>query len=186
MFLRTKISYAVLVLGLLTAFGAVVQAQQPSNQTPAAGPQRMRRGEGRGFRRGPGPRGAFGPGALRDLNLSDAQRQQVRTIVQQGFDSTKALREEMRQLGEKRRQGTLTAEDQTRARTLHEQMRASMMDRKTKIAALLTAEQKAKLEASMKERGTNRESFDGKRRRGRRQRGPGIPPTQKPASSPSN
>jgi len=181
MFLRKKIISAGVLLALLTAFGAIVQAQQPSTQTPAEGPGRMGRGEGRGFRRGPRPRGRFGPRALGELNLTDAQKQQVRTIMQQGFESNKGLREEMRQLGEKRRQGTLTAADQTRARTLHEQMRAAMKERKTQIAAVLTADQKARLEALRKDRQAEGEGFR-KRRGFRHQRGPENPPTQKPSS----
>jgi Spy/CpxP family protein refolding chaperone len=145
----------------------------------------MERREGRGFRRGSGP-GGFGHGALRELNLTDAQKQQVRTIIQQDFEGSKAVREELRQLGEKRRQGTLTTDEQARARTLHEQMRAAMKDRKAKIATVLTAEQKAKLEGFMKDRKAGREGFGGKRRGFRRQRGPENPPTQKPSSPSSN
>lgn len=190
MFLRTKIPYAGLILGLFTAFGAS-QAQQPSTQTPAVqtpaeSPARMGRTEGRGFRRRPGPGVGFGRGALRELNLSDAQQQQVRTIIQQDFESSKTLREELRQLGEKRSQGTLTAEEQTRARTLHEQMRASIKDRETKIAAVLTAEQKTKLEAFMKERSANRAGFGGRRRGFRGKPGPGSPPAPRPSNPPSN
>src|ERR1700681_2195673 len=102
MFLRAKLKYATLALALLTAFGAVAQAQQPATQNPAAGPERMGRGEGRGFRRGSGPEGGIGPGLLRQLNLTDDQKQQVRTILEQSFAGSKTAREELRQLGEKR------------------------------------------------------------------------------------
>ena len=54
----------------------------------------MGRGEGRGFRRRPGPEGGFGPGMLRELNLTDDQKQQVRTILQQSFAGSKTAREE--------------------------------------------------------------------------------------------
>jgi Spy/CpxP family protein refolding chaperone len=173
---------AGLMLGLLTS--AVAQAQQPSTQSPGPGtqgPGKMGRGEGRGFRRGPGPGGGFGPGVLRELNLTDDQKQQVRSIIDQTFAGNKAVREELQQLGEKRRQGTLTPEEQARARTLHEQMLASMKETETKIAAVLTPEQKAKAEQLMKdqrakhERGGPRSGFPGRP-------GQGNPPPQKPSN----
>ncbi|MDX6530606.1 MAG: motif family protein [Blastocatellia bacterium] len=176
MFSRTKLTYAGLMLGLLTAFGAVAQAQQPATQNPTEGTERR---EGRGFRRGPGGGGAFGPGVLRELNLTDEQKQQVHTIIQQSFASSKGAREELRQLGEKKRQGTLTSDEETRARTLHEQMRAAMKETQTKIAGLLTAEQKATAANLIKERKGNHERF-GDRRRGPRGQGDG------PAQRPSN
>jgi len=186
MFLRTKLKSATLTLGLLTAFGAVVQAQQPATQNPTAGPERMGRGEGRGFRRGPGAEGGFGPAMLRELNLTDDQKQQVRTILQQSFAGSKTAREELRQLGEKRRQGTLTTEEEARARTLHEQMRAAMKDTETKIASVLTVEQKAKIDELRKERKAKHEGFGGPRRGFRGQPGQGNPTTQKPLTAPSN
>jgi len=167
---------------VLTAFGAIAQAQQPQpstqNQNPR--PDAVRR---HGFRRGPGPGGNFGPGLLRELNLSDDQKQQVRSIIQQTFSGNKAVREELQQLGEKRRQGTLTAEDQARAKTLHQQVRASMGDTEMKIASVLTAEQKAKAEALTKERKANLGRFGMRPRRGfRGQPGQGNAPPQKPSN----
>lgn len=182
MLLRTKLKHGVFILGLLTAFGAASQAQQattPAPQNPAQGPARMGRGPGRGFRRGPG-RDGFGPGMMRELNLTDAQRQQMRAIVQQSFDGNKTTRDELRQLAEKRRLGTLTAEDQARAKTLHEQMRAAMIENRTKMAGVLTADQKAKLEELRKDRKANHQRRGGARRRFGVQPGPSAAPTQKP------
>lgn len=186
MFLRSKLTYATMALGLLTAFGAVVSAQQPATQTPTEGPGRMARGEGRGFRRGPRPGRGFGPGMVRELNLTDDQKQQERTIIEQSFAVNKATREELRQLGEKRRQGTLTADEQARARTLHEQMRAAMKDTRAKIAGVLTPEQKTKAEELMKERRANDKRLGGPRCHFRGQPGPGTPPAQKPSNPVSN
>ena len=184
MFLRTKLKSTALTLGLLIAFATVGLAQQPSTQNPAEGPARIGRGERHG--RGPGAGGGFGLRLLRELNLSNDQKQQVRTIVQQSFAGSKATREELRQLVDKRRQGTLTTEEEARARTLHQQMRASMKDTETKIASLLTAEQKAKAEELRKERKTNREEFGGPRRGLRGRAGQENPPAQKPSNPPSN
>jgi Spy/CpxP family protein refolding chaperone len=186
MFLRTKLTLAALSLALLTTLGAVAQAQQPqpSTQDPGPGTAAARpfgRREGRGFRRGPG--GNFGPRLLRELNLTDDQKKQVRGIIEQTFQSRKAEREELQQLGEKRRQGTLTAEDQARATTLHQQIRASMKETETRLAAILTAEQKAKAEELIKERKANFERFGGRHpRRFPGQPGQGNPPTKSPTN----
>src|SRR5882762_1724873 len=187
MFLRRKLTHAGVVLGLLTAFGAVVSAQQPSTQDPATGPGQIRHGEGRGFRGGPGPGGNFGPRVLQQLNLTDDQQKQIHAVLEQTFASSDATREELRQLGEKRRQGTLTADDEARAKTLHQQIRISMADTETKIAAVLTAEQKAKAEQLVKERKAEFERFGGRRRgAGRGQPGSGNAPAQKPSSPSTN
>lgn len=185
MFLRTKLTHAGLLLALLIATGVGVQAQQPSTQNPAEGPGKMERKmerRSRGFRRGPGPGGSFGPRVLGQLNLTDDQKKQVHTIVSQTFESNKATREELRQLGEKRRQGTLSANDQARARTLHKEIRAAMGDTQTKIAAVLTAEQKAKVEELRKERKAGFEGFGGRRRGFRGQPRQGNPPAAKPSN----
>ena len=188
MFLRTtKLTFTGLSLGLLTVFGAVTQAQQPqpSTQNTAPGTEAARpfgRREGRGLRRGPGPGGNFGQRLLSGLNLTDDQKKQVNAIIEQNFQSRNSEREELRQLGEKRRQGTLSTDDQARARTLHQQMRASMANTETQIAAILTAEQKAKAEELIKERKANFERFGGRPRGLRGQPGQGNPPPQKPAN----
>lgn len=187
MFLRTKLTFTGLSLGLLIVFGAVAQAQQPQpstqNQTPGTEATRpFRHREGRGFRRGPDPGGNFGPRLLSELNLTDDQKKQVHTIIEQTFQSRKAEHEELRQLGEKRSQGTLSTDDQERARTLHQQMRASMADTETKIAAVLTAEQKAKAEELIKDRKANFERFGGRPRGLRGQPGQDNPQPQKPAN----
>src|SRR5258708_21066096 len=187
MFLRRKLTHAGVVLGLLTAFGAVVSAQQPSTQNPATGPGRIRHGEGRGFRGGPGPGGNFGPRVLQQLNLTDDQKKQIHAVLEQTFAGNDTTPEELRQLGEKRRQGAFSADDEARAKTLHQQMRAAMADTETKIAAVLTVEQKAKVAQLIKERKAEFERFGGRRRgAGRGQPGPGNPPAEKPPSPSTN
>ena len=182
MFSRTKLFSASLTLALFVIISAVGLAQQPQNQNQNQSPgtnegQRpFGRGESRGFRHGPGPRRIFDPRLMRELNLTDDQRQQIRQVVESDMESTKGQREELRQLIDKKTQGTLTADEQARFKTLHEQMRASVKDTESKIATLLTAEQKTKLEEIMKERRENRERFD--RRRG------GFPPANQGNQSP--
>ena len=188
MFSRTKFFGASLAAGILVIAGVTGLAQQPQNPEPGQStgvdkPQRpFGHREGRGGRKH-GRGGLFGPRIMQELNLSDDQKQQVRTIIQESFESTKAQRDELRQLGDKRRQGTLTVDDQARAKTLHEQIRASMKDTREKTALVLTAEQKAKAEELMKQRKANHERFG--RRRGAFPRNQANPPTREPASPPS-
>lgn len=191
MLVRSRLFSAGLTLALLGFVGATCFAQQPQNQTqnqsPGAGGQPPFGGGGPGRRRhgpgGPGGPGMLGPGALRELNLTDDQKQQIQKIREANFESTKSQREELRQLMQKRFQGTLTTGEEARAKTLHEQMQASMKDTESRIAAILTPEQKAKIEELQKERQKNHDGF---RRRGgfRKERGQRNQSTVPPANPP--
>jgi periplasmic protein CpxP/Spy len=114
--------------------------------------QRERLGEGLGGERrmrGHGGSGRF----MRELNLTDEQRQQRQAIIQRRLESTKAQREELFRLGDKRRAGTFTPEDEARAKALHQELRSSMESIRGEMdAQVLTAEQKAKLEELKRER----------------------------------
>src|SRR5260370_3737461 len=152
MFLRKKLTRAGVVLQ--TALGAGVQAQQPQpstqNQTPGNDTRRFGGGEDRrGMRHfGRGPLGA-----LRELNLSDDQKKEVRAIMERNFESTKSSREELRTLGQKRFEGTLTPEEQARAKELHQQMAESMQNAMTELTGILTVGHKARLEELRKDEG---------------------------------
>ena len=89
---------------------------------------------------------------MRELNLTEEQRQQSRAIMQRRLESTKVQREELFKLREKRIAGTFTADDEARARALHQEIRTAMQGVGTEMDGLLTAEQKAKLEGLKKER----------------------------------
>lgn len=167
MFLRKSL---LGVTGIILALGMFAFAQEPQPQNPPSPDgalrgermekrrdrhrARMEDREGRRRHKGPEGMGRRGPGMrhLRELNLSDAQREQSRAIMQRRLESTKVQREELFRLREKRIAGTFTAEDGTRAKVLHEQVRASMEGARTEMAGVLTAEQKAKLEELKAER----------------------------------
>ena len=69
--------------------------------------------------------------ALRELNLTDAQRQQVHSILERFMTSTKAQRDELRQLHEQRGQnGTFTPEQRTQLDQIRENFRARREERR--------------------------------------------------------
>jgi periplasmic protein CpxP/Spy len=150
------------IMGMILACGVVAVAQQTQPQTPTQAPdgtfrrdrmeRKERHRERMGEREGFGPRGPGIGHLLRDLNLSDAQHAQVRAITERRSEGTKAQREELFKLREKRTAGTFTPEDETRARALHQEIRASMEGIQAEINSILTAEQKTRLEELQKER----------------------------------
>jgi Spy/CpxP family protein refolding chaperone len=83
---------------------------------------------------------------LGELNLTDAQRQQARTIIERNMTSTKAQREEMMKLREGREQGTPTPEAEARAKELRKELRQSSNAMRAEINAILTPEQRTQLE----------------------------------------
>ena len=154
---RTRLGIAGVILGLLM-FGASALAQQTQQNSNTAAPEQrgaqmrrmmMRRRAMRGFRQ---------------LNLTDQQRQQMRSIMQAQGQGAQAQRQEMRQLMEKRRAGTLTAQDETRAKELRQQLMQSRQGVRTQMMNVLTADQKAKMEEMIKTRRANHEKLNQRKR----------------------
>jgi Spy/CpxP family protein refolding chaperone len=165
MSLRNKLMGAG--MATLLSVGATVFAQQP--QGPPVDrvnrPDRIGRRGGKEARDKMRSRERFGmKGALRELNLTDAQKEQLRASMQRNMEGTKAQREELRQLAEKRRQGTLTPEEQARAKALHKEISKSMRNSHADLFAILTPEQKARLKEIKKERKAQRLEMRGGRK----------------------
>ena len=154
------------ILGIILSLGMVAFAQQSQTPTTAQDGtlkrQRLERREklrGRleGLRRHAGGEGVGrrGPGvarALRGVDLTDAQREQIRAITQRRLEGTKVQREELSKLREKRIAGTFSAEDGARAKALHQEIRSAMEGVRAETAGVLTSEQKARIEELRKER----------------------------------
>lgn len=152
------------------AFGTFVSAQE----TPAADgtTQKQEKFERRGGRgKGMGMRGGKHGGdrmmmrGLGQLNLTDAQKEQIRTISENHRTQNQPQMEEMRGLAMKKRDGVITEQEQTRLKELKTQFRASGEQLQTSILGILTAEQRAQLDkikeerkAKMKERWENRQN----------------------------
>ncbi len=172
MFLRRILP---LLISLTLAFGAIAYGQQPLTPAQDGGirGEGMRRRQGRSQERiGRGGRHGFGKfRGMRELNLTDEQRQQEQAIVQRHLESVKAQREELFKLGEKRAQGNFTAEDGARAKALRQEIHNSMQGVHTEIESILTPEQRTKLEQFKTERKARHDEML-KRRQERREHTP--------------
>jgi Spy/CpxP family protein refolding chaperone len=140
------------IIALVFAFTSVgaLYAQQPQANGPAAGNPPARRMMRRRMMRRHERMGALRD--FRQLNLTDQQRQQARSIRQSFAQSTQSQRQELRQLMQQRRAGTLTADNQARAKELRSQLMQGRQNMRTQFSALLTTEQKAKLDELIKAR----------------------------------
>ena len=173
--LKNLLTKTGLALGLFATTAAVGVAQQtptPQDEGDAAR-QHKRMGHGRrggrhdkmGRHEGGGLRG------LRALNLSDAQREQIRAARESHARRTETQREELRQLFVARRQGgELTPEQRTRAEALRAELQASGQSFHNELLNLLTPEQRTQFEQQMNERKQRREERREQRRERREQR----------------
>ncbi len=172
-----KLNAAALGAALLIGISGVAGAQTPGTQAPGVkapgerGPDGQRRGGMRGERRH-GGRG-FNRGFARDLNLTDAQRTQIRAVHEKYRPRLKAAREQLRTQSDAAR-ALRQKGDSAGARAAFQRLRTDMQARiqpihqqqQAEIRNLLTAEQRTKFDAAqqrMKERMENR----GKDRRGK-------------------
>ncbi len=83
---------------------------------------------------------------LHQLNLTDAQKEQLKGIMESNHTANQGTHEEMRGLMMKKRDGIITAEEQTRFDALKTQMKASAKQTHDSILAILTPEQRTQLE----------------------------------------
>ncbi len=167
MFSRRSLPAAIAFLLVLSA---VAVAQDTQTQAPNRHQrvERMRNREGRGLH-GKMGRHRFGKSHLmRELNLTEAQQQQRRAIAERHLSSTKAQREELFGMREKRMAGTFTAEDEARAKALRQEIHNSMQGLHAEFENILTPEQRTKLEQLKAERKTKHEGMR-KRRLERRE-----------------
>lgn len=156
-FTRMSLIAGLTALLSIAAF-AQTTAPQSDRDDEGGGRRRGRMGrEGRmpGEREG-GGRGMMERRALGRLNLSDAQRGQIREIEARYAETLKAERLEIRQLIELREQGSkLTPEQRERMRQLRGELRDSAEKMHAELVAVLTPEQRDQLKR-MREEGEER------------------------------
>ena len=181
----------------VAAFGSAVLAQ--------GGQQPPREGMGRGGERQMGERGMMrmqvrrpgGPGGIdfNRLNLTDAQKQRIQTLLENNrrtSETNRAQFEEMGKLMGFKRQGLLTTEQGTRLTALQAQMKTDADRRQNELMAVFTPEQKTLVEQMQNERGRGMRGMGGgqNRRMLQMRRMPGAPnrpnrPNQPPPPPPS-
>ena len=136
----------------LPALAAIILAtsaaaySQPATDTQQENKPSVQEGRREGRRRH-GKMGGLGSMRLmRELDLTEAQREQQQAIVQRYVGNTRAQREELFKLRQKRIAGTFAAEDETRARVLRDEIHSSMENIRSEMQSVLTAEQRVRLE----------------------------------------
>jgi len=159
-FKRKLISAAASAFAVV-AFTTFVSAQDSNTSREDNSMQKQEMREKRGGKRGFGGRGMRGGKhggdkmimrSLAKLNLSEAQKQQTGSIFQNYKLSTQTQREELRALRMKKRDGSMTAAEQSRVVELRTQLKSSGEQMKTLVLAVLTADQRAQLEQMKEER----------------------------------
>lgn len=167
MSLKRKFISSLGVAAVAAAFSVVSFGQETTTTTPAAPTKLDRKGkrgfEGRGMGRHHGKRGGMFRG-LRDLNLSDAQKAQIKAI-REANKPNEAMITELRAIREARKSGqAITAEQKTRLKAVREQRREKAQSVHAQILGVLTAEQKATLETRKTEMRQHRENGKGDRK----------------------
>jgi Spy/CpxP family protein refolding chaperone len=146
----------ILAFGLLLTTSSSVVAYEPQTASPQQ-PETVEPQNGqRGGRRSRMYDKRFGFG-LRGLDLTAEQKQQMQVILQRHLENIRGQRQELFQLREKRITGTLTAEDQERAKSLHAQLSEARQGIRSELNNVLTAEQRTQLEQIESQRKAKRE-----------------------------
>lgn len=148
--LFTAIFFAFAVIG----FNTVVSAQETTPETTKADKREWRKekfGKKGGFLKE--PRGEKRGGILRELRLielTDAQKEQIRSIIEANRPDP-STREEMRTLMKARRDGTITAEQNERLKSLMKQSLEKSQSVRQQVLAVLTPEQRQQIEQKKEE-----------------------------------
>ena len=147
MSLIRRVFSAVTLVFAVAAFSTFVAAQDRPEGPPSPkmeGKMGKSFGERRGKHKGMHRGGILR--SLRRIDLTEAQRTQIKGLMESHRAGFASQHDEIRALMEKKRSGTLTEADTARLTEFHNQMKASSEQLKNSITALLTPEQIAKLE----------------------------------------
>lgn len=154
-----KILTAVTTAFALTMLSSAVLAQDTAPKKGEPGTEKMHKMERmermEGHREMRGPHGMHRGGIVRGLHrldLTDAQKTQIKSLMETHRATNKPVMEEAHSLMMKRREGTLTDADKARLEEIHASMMASREQLRSTILGLLTPEQTQKLEQMKSER----------------------------------
>ena len=161
MSLKNKLFSGVALATAVFAFSAVGFGQEATTTSTDSvekvkgehrghGKRGFGRGDMDGKRHGKRGMGGRGHGMLRGLDLSEAQKTQLKAIHEANKPSQE-VREEMKTLRMAKKAGTITADQQLRIDTLKAQAKEKHQAVKAQIDAILTPEQKAQIETKKAE-----------------------------------
>ncbi len=108
-------------------------------------------------------------GGLRGIELTDAQKEQIKSI-REANKPNGAYRDELKAIKEARKAGTLTDAQKERVKAIHQEMKANRQRVQEQIQAVFTPEQKAQIEQRRNEMKQKREEFRLKRQELRQKR----------------
>jgi protein CpxP len=165
MSLKSKFS-STITLGFALGAFAVVGSAQEAPKTQDENGQKIERKHGRGGHKGMrggkgrhgfgGMRGGFG---LRGIELTDAQKEQVRQI-HEANKPNEATMAEFKAMREARKNGgDITAEQREKIKAFRAEMQAKRQSVHAQVLAILTPEQRQQLEARKAERQKRRDEF---------------------------
>lgn len=166
MALRKKLFTTTTLAVALGAFGVFASAQ--TTEAPKADGTKAEKHERRGGRggefgkRGFGKRGGMRHGGhrmgfLRGIELTDAQKEQIKAIheANKPTGENKALFDQIRET--RKAGGTITEEQKAQLKSLRDAQKAKMQGVHEQVLAVLTPEQKAQIEAKKAEMKTRME-----------------------------
>jgi protein CpxP len=187
MSLKFKFISALTVAGASLVFAGASLAQDTNPTTPQGDKtEHHHRGDGQG-RRGPGGREGFGRhggfmmgGLMKDVNLTDAQKAQIKQIREANKPDPTQF-EQIRTLMKAKRDGTITADQQAQLKAFHEARKAKEASVRQQIEAIFTPDQKAQIEKNKADMKARREEFKQKREEWRKNHQNGAPATTTPA-----
>ena len=180
MSLKRKIISGIISTFAVVSFTTFVSAQNTSTTTQQQDSTDQQQQRERRERRGGGNRNDFGRErrgggsmmrGLERLNLTDAQKEQIRVIMEANRPEPNAF-ETIRPLMEAKRNGTITAEQEKTLQAFHEQMKQKHEQVKTQVLAVLTDEQRTQLEKMKAERKQQREERQKERQNRQTQQNP--------------
>ena len=158
----TKIHTTLAALAMVTVLGAVAQAQSTTPAVPRGGSARVhsdstwKRGRANGARMRKGEAGMRG--AFRGLNLTDAQKSQMKAIHQKYAPQFKPLMESMRpamtEARSARQRGDTAAARAAFARTAdtRSKVEALRQQERNEVRGILTADQQKAFDANVANR----------------------------------
>jgi Spy/CpxP family protein refolding chaperone len=172
MSIRNKLTGTVLSLALIATFGIATYAQQATTSEKASTPSQAGGMQKGGHRH----RGMPVLRLMHDLNLTDAQKEQARTIVQRFKVSIEPQRQALRELHKQNVEGTVSADVRERAMALRGEIRESFKGARSELLTILTTEQRAQYDQKVLQWKAHREE-----RRARRDQRKVAQPEKAPA-----